>query len=385
MKSLAFVYYAPNDVRTETKEIRGGHDNLVVKVRSCGRCGSDKTIFSKGHPKVDPHAPIVLGHELSAEIVKVGSDVKNLRRGIGYKEGETLSPEYLDFKEGERITVQSRIARYNNGLMLIQEPITILSFYIDAGYSQYMRIPKELIQSGSVLRVPENASDEDALLVEPAACALESIFSSPHPVGVDKEGRHMYRSGIQQMGFTAIIGSGTVGLMYARLARIEGAKKVFVFVRSAEKEKMVHNILGSEAVCYNMDGKSQPEIVEETKRLTDGHLFDDVISACSDTDAQKLMLELFTHEGYAVGAVFGGAHAIADSANLDNLHYRMAKAIGTSGCSTRTMETVIQWLKTGKLKLEGFCSKRRWTFRDSPSEFFTARDGGLKPVLDPWG
>jgi L-iditol 2-dehydrogenase len=385
MKSLAFVYYAPNDVRTETKEIKGRRDDLVVKVRSCGRCGTDKTIFEKGHPKVDPHAPIILGHELSAEIVEVGSNVKNLRRGIGYKEGETLSPEYLDFKEGERITVQSRIARYKNGLMLIQEPITILSFYIDAGYSQYMRIPKELIQSGSVLRIPKNASDEDALLIEPAACALESIFSSPHPVGVNKEGRHTYKSGIQRMGYTAIIGSGTVGLMYARFAKIEGAKKVFVFVRSAKKEKLVHDILGSEATCYNMDEKSQSEIVEETKSLTDGHLFDDVISACSDTDAQKLMLELFTQEGYAVGAVFGGAHAIADSANLDNLHYRMAKAIGTSGCSTRTMETVIQWLASGKLKLEGFCSKRKWTFRDSPSEFFTARDGGLKPVLDPWG
>ncbi len=380
MKSKAFVYYAPYDVRLEKKEIKCGSNDVVIKIKACGRCGTDQVIFKKGHPKVDPHAPIVLGHEIVGEIVEVGSNVRNLHEGIGYKEGERLTNEYLAFKIGEKVTVQSRIARYCNHLMLIQDPITILSFYIDGGYSQYMKIPEPLIRSSSVLRIPEGFSEEAAILVEPAACALESIFSTPHPVGVDQEGRHVFRSGILPGGYTGVIGSGTVSFIYARLAKLEGAKRVFVFVRSSEKEELVKKV-DKEFIAVNISGKTHSEIVEDVSRLTDGHLLDDVVAACSDPDAQKLMLELYSPEGYAVGACFGGTHEKVSDANMDNHHYRIAKTIGTSGCSTRSMETIISWLGSSKLALDGLCSKRIWTLDDSPTEFFTAKEDGLKPIL----
>ena len=137
--SKAFVYYSPGDVRLEELKINCRPTDIIVKVIVSARCRTDKTIFYKGHPKVDPHAPIVLGHELAGEIVEVGKDVSKLKDGIGYKEGERLSDEYLNFQIGKRVIVQSRIARYYNGLMLLDNPITILSFYINGGYSQYMR------------------------------------------------------------------------------------------------------------------------------------------------------------------------------------------------------------------------------------------------------
>jgi len=385
MRSQAFVYHGPGDVRLETRDVPCGDTDLLVKVRASARCGTDVTIFNKGHYKVDSHAPVVLGHELVGEIVEVGRNVAELRDGIGYKEGETLSEEYLDFRPGERVTVQSRIARYRDGLMLIQDPITILSFYIDGGNAKYMRIPEELIRTGSALRVPGNVSDEAGALVEPAACALESIFSTPHPVGVDRDGRHIYSGGIRQGGLTAVIGSGTVSMIYARLARLEGARKVYVLVRSEEKAQLVARVLGEGFEPLMTGGLDQSEIVELVAQETDGYLFDDVIAACADPNAQRLMLELYTHEGYAVGACFGGTHELVDDANIDSNHYRMAKTIGSSGCSTRTMETILRWLEDGRLSLDGFSSPRIWTLDDDPAEFFTTRETGLKPILYPWG
>jgi len=117
------VYYGPGDVRLEELKINCRPTDIVVKILACARCGTDRTIFYKGHPKVDPHAPIVLGHELVGEIVEVGKDVSRLKDGIGYKEGGKISREYLNFQIGERVTVQSRIARYCNGLMLLENPI----------------------------------------------------------------------------------------------------------------------------------------------------------------------------------------------------------------------------------------------------------------------
>ena len=393
-KSKAFVYYRARDVHLEELDIECGDTDILIKVLASGRCGTDKTIFQKGHFKVDKNAPIILGHELIGKIVEVGKKVHTLSEGIGYKQGEKLSDEYLHFQDGERVTLQSRIARYKNKLMLLDDPITILSFYINGGYAQYMRIPSELIQSGSVLRVPDNISDEEGVLVEPTACVLESIFATPHPQGVDQEGRQVFEAGIKKEGRCCIIGSGTVSMIYALLCKIEGASKVFILVRSKEKEELARRVLGQEiitVICPSYRDKPLREkeviedsIVKELKDKTDGHLFDDVVAACPDPDAQRLMFKLYNPRGYAVGACFGGTHEKVDRVDMDQIHYCSSKIIGTSGCSTKPMETVLSWLKREKVSLKGFTAKERYTFNSNPEEFFTTKAEGLKPVLYPW-
>jgi len=391
-ESSAFVYHGrPGEMTRETISIACGPRDLVVEVLMCARCGTDKTIYRSGHPNVDPYAPVVLGHELVARVVEIGDEVRTLREGIGYQEGQVLPTEYLDFHPGERVTFQGRIARYRQGLMLIPRPIANLSFQINGGFSQYMRVPEAMIRSESVLRVPDNITDEEACLAEPAACALESIFATPHPVGVDEQGRHIYRAGIQPGGNVCIIGSGTLGMMYARLARLEGAGRIVMLVRSEYKKKLVEDVLSDMVEVYIAPRTAEdasPEtleaedaIVGELSELTDGYLFDDVIAACASSAAQRLMLRLYSPEGYAVGACFGGTHQLVDAANLDTNHYRAAKTMGTSGCSTDSMKTILNWLASRRLDLRGFISRQPFTLEDDPHEFFTTDIDGLKPAL----
>jgi len=375
----------------ETLAVECGPRDLVVEVLMCARCGTDKTIYRSGHPNVDPYAPVVLGHELVGRIVEVGDEVRTLKEGIGYREGQDLPQEYLDFQPGERVTFQGRIARYRQGLMLVPKPIANLSFQINGGNSQYMLIPETMLRSESVLRVPDNISDEEACLVEPAACALESIFASPHAAGVDEQGRHVFQAGIQPGGNMCIIGSGTVGMIYATLAHLEGAGHIVIVVRSETKKKLVEKVLGNGVEVYvapRTADDASPEtleaedaIVQDLADLTDGYLFDDVVAACASPAAQRLMLRLYSPEGYAVGACFGGTHQLVDAANLDANHYRAAKTIGTSGCSTDCMKTILNWLASGRLDLRGFISRHRFTLDDDPHEFFTTDADGLKPAL----
>lgn len=389
--SKSFVYHGrPGAVTTEVLTLRPGPRDLLVRVTMCARCGTDKTIYRSGHRSVDPYAPVVLGHELVARIVEVGEEVPSLTAGIGYWEGRTLSAEDLAFRPGERVTFQSRIARYRDGLMLVPRPIANLSFQINGGYAEYMVVPETLIRSGSVLRVADTISDAEACLVEPTACALESLFATPHPVGVDAEGRHVMRAGVRPGGAVCIIGSGSVGMIYARLALLDGAARVVVVVRSAEKAGLVREKLGSSVTVHvaprTADDASpatraaEDAVVEDLSRLTDGYLFDDVVCANASSAAQRLMLRLYTPEGYAVGACFGGTHALVDAADIDLNHYRAAKTIGTSGCSTDGMKTVLAWLSSGRLTLSGMISPRRYTLDDDPREFFTVEQG-LKPAL----
>ena len=363
-----------------------------MKIDACGRCGTDRRLYRRAHARV--RTPTVLGHELVGRIVEVGKDVHTLRRGIGYRQGDTLLSDELDFPVDSRITVQGRTARHWNGLMLMNDPIQNLTFYIPGAYSQYMKIPGEMIQAGAILRVPDNVSDEEAALAEPASCALESIFATPHAVGVDGEGRHLVRSGIKKDGKTMIIGSGTLAMIYATLARSEGAGEIWIIIRSEAKGKLITKVLGESPRFHVVPDYSKfplPEklehertIAEELAELTEGQLFDDVILACPSLDAQRLMFPLLNPDGYGVAACFAGLQEPSETANVDMLHYRLGKAVGTSGCSTRTMDTLLKWIADGRLSLTGFTCPRHYTLEDNPADFLETKADGRKPMLYPW-
>jgi L-iditol 2-dehydrogenase len=309
-------------------------------------------------------------------------------------EGQAIPQDRLLPAVGTRVTIQGRSARHWQGLMLMKEPIQNLTFWIPGAYAQYMKVPAEMIQSGSVLPLADEITDEEGALVEPAGCALESIFATPHAKGVDREGRHVYRGGIKKGGRTLIIGSGTLAMVYGRLARLEGAGEIWIMVRSQYKKRLLEKVLGEGFAVRVVEKYSQQtpeqkiarerEIESEYSDLTGGDLFDDVILACPSLDAQRLMFQLLNPNGYGVAVCFAGLHERSDRANVDLLHYRIGKASGTSGCSTKTMETVIAWLGEGRLSLKGLTAPTHYTLHDDPQEFLTTPADGRKPMLYPW-
>jgi L-iditol 2-dehydrogenase len=391
-ESKCFVYYEPEVVELESWKLVCGPQDIMLKIDVCGRCGTDRRLYRKAHPRVK--TPTVLGHELVGTVVEVGSEVAGLSRGIGYLEGQTIAPERLLPEIGSRVTVQGRAARHWQGLMLMKEPIQNLTFWIPGAYAQYMKVPPEMIQSGTILALPDNIDDEEGALVEPAGCALESIFAIPHATGVDRAGRHIYHGGIKRDGRTLIIGSGTLAMIYGRLARLEGAAEIWFIVRSRYKKELLEKVLGQQYYIKIVEDYSslpveekiarENEIERECADLTGGDLFDDVILACPSLDAQRLMFQLLNPNGYGVAVCFAGLHERSEKANVDLLHYRIGKASGTSGCSTKAMETIIDLLSSGNLSLKGLASPKHFSLKDDPQEFFTTPADGRKPMLYPW-
>ena len=390
--SRCFAYYGPGDVRLETRKLVCGPTDIMLRIAVCGRCGTDRRLWDTPHPGVK--TPTVLGHEFVGRVVEVGDRVRSLTQGIAYKAGQALNAEALSPAIGQRVTVQSRVARHRDGLMLMRDPVENLTFNIPGAYAQYMIVPAQMIQGGALLPIPDTVADEEAALVEPAACALESIFSTPHPTGVDAEGRHVFRGGIRSGGRTLIVGSGTLAMIYGRLAKIEGAKEVWFVVRSQAKVELANTVLGDwphfevipdySSLEINEKLKHEEKLAEKFADLTGGNLFDDIVLACPSKDAQRLMFQLLNPDGYGVVACFAGLHDRSEETRIDNLHYRIGKAIGTSGCSTRTMETVLQWIANGKLSLKGFTCPTHYTLDNDPEEFFQTRADGRKPMLYPW-
>jgi threonine dehydrogenase-like Zn-dependent dehydrogenase len=347
----------------------------------------------------------IFGHETVVELVFVGSRVKELREGIGYLAGDSLSPEQLDYRVGQRFCLQSRIAHYQptpgtvhgaRGVQLLGGNITDLAMNQAGAFAQYVRIRPQVIQSGSVLRVPENIDDISAALVEPLACLLDCFQKSTHELGQDSQGS-VLKKGMLPGGVTLVVGSGSMAMMAAKLALMQdaaldvgGARQVVVAVRSDSKRKLVDQVMAdARAVCVVTKDDAaligllknfQPQELDPYGRPFRG--FDDVILCAGGADTLATTHHLIAPTGGRILAFAGTRGPCQIESGV--WHYGNAAVMGTSGCNTKMMELALQLLERGSIDVRPL-SGRTYTFRDlqerGTAAFF--EDQLLRPKLLP--
>ena len=183
---LAAVFHAPNNIIV--KQVPITRTQVLLKVSACAVCGYDARVYRNGHRKVRP--PVILGHELCGKI----------QNDITVGDGMTINA-------GSRVAVcplipclhctYCQIGDYNLCINLREIGSTS-----DGGFAQYVTIPEELIRIGGLVPVPDNLTDEEAALLEPLACCLNS-FSRMLPVSKESS--------------VVIIGDGPMGLIHLQL------------------------------------------------------------------------------------------------------------------------------------------------------------------------
>jgi L-iditol 2-dehydrogenase len=186
----AAMYYTNDDVRIvdlPTPQIRAGE--ILVKVRASGICGSDVMEWYR-----KPKAPLVLGHEIVAEVVEVGAGVANV--GVG-----------------DRVFVSHHVpcgsCRYcRAGHETVCDTLRTTNFD-PGGFAEYVRVPKINVDHG-VFPLPPEITDEEAVFIEPLACVV----------------RGQRLAGLPRGGAVLVIGSGIAGLLHIRLAKAMGAGRI---------------------------------------------------------------------------------------------------------------------------------------------------------------
>ena len=184
---------APEKILLEKVDIpQAGEKEVLIKVKVCGICGSDIHSYKGKHPFV--HPPIVLGHEFSGTVHRVGDGVKN-------------------FSPGDKVTVEPNIVCgkcYNclHGRYNICANLKVIGCVgYDGAFSEYIAVPEE-----KVIKLPHEVSFEEAALAEPTAVALHAVRKAGQKIG-DR---------------VVILGAGTIGLLTLQVAKLAGAKEAIV-------------------------------------------------------------------------------------------------------------------------------------------------------------
>jgi len=235
----AALWHGRDDVRIgEVPEPTAGENEVKIRVKWCGICGSDlheyragpMIIPQKPHPLTGRTSPIILGHEFSGDVVEIGSGVKNV-------------------SEGDRVVVNALIycgqcfycgiGEYN---MCFKLGSTGLAS--DGGFAEFVTVP-----SYATYKIPPEVTYEMGTFVEPLAVAIRAV----------KRGR-------AHVGNTAaVVGSGPIGLLVQQAAAACGAGKVYAIEPIPERRGLAKNLGATEV--FN---PSEGDVSKEIYALTDG-------------------------------------------------------------------------------------------------------------------
>ena len=217
---------------------------MLVRVHSCGVCGTDLKKISTGSHS----APRIFGHETSGTVAAVGETVQPISGPATASWSSITSPAGSAFTAENKTFAQC--ATYKKvGCTAGFEPS-------GGGFAQYVRVMDWIVEQGTV-RIPDGVSFEQACFVEPVNTCMKGI-----------EALRLRR------GETVLaIGQGPIGIILSVLARRAGAT-VITSDLYAERLKI--------GTSFGLDltiDASQAKVIERVRELTEGRGADAVILA----------------------------------------------------------------------------------------------------------
>lgn len=190
----AAVFYEKRSIVVEEHECRRPNaDEVMIRVKAAGVCGTDMHIYAGAEGASKCFPPVVLGHEFAGVVTEVGENVTRV-------------------KVGDHVTVDPSIMCGNclecqKGTPHFCEKYSATGVTYDGGFAEYCTVSEK-----QVYQLKEDVSFEEAAMCEPVGCCVH---------GID-------RANIKAGDVVLIIGGGTIGLIMLQLAKLSGAATVIV-------------------------------------------------------------------------------------------------------------------------------------------------------------
>ena len=254
MKALTF--HGKRDVRVDEVPDPSIQDptDAIVRITSTAICGSDLHLYEVLGMFIDEGD--ILGHEPMGIVEEVGPEVTHIKAGdrvvipFNISCGSCWMCERKYFAQCE--TTQHRDAEKGASLF----GYTKLYGQVPGGQAEFLRVPQAHF---GPIKVPETGPDERYLfLSDVLPTAWQAVDYAAIPDG----------------GSVAVFGLGPIGQMSARIARHQGAEKVFGIDNVPERLEMARRN-GIEAI----DGDQHDDISATLRELTDGRGPDSTIDA----------------------------------------------------------------------------------------------------------
>ena len=284
-----------------------GKDEVLVRIKRIGICGSDIHVYKGMHPYTD--YPIVQGHEASGIIEELGS-------GVG------------DFNTGDKIILLPQVTcgkcyPCRNGMYHICNELKVMGFQSDGVAQEHISLSRS-----KVLKIPSSISLDEGAMMEPAAVAI-------HAVG---RGRGIKNKKV------LVLGAGPIGNLVGQSAKGLGACQVMITDKSEFRLDM------ADQCGIDFTVNTEDEDIHKALKDNFGENGADIIFECvgiQDTISQAITAARKGTEIIVVGVY--GERPIVDMGLVQD---RELSLIGTLMYQKDDFLNAIELVKGGKLKLK---------------------------------
>ncbi len=326
------VWRNPRFVPADVPDPTPAYDEVLLKVRACGVCGSDTHCYehdADGYILFSGpvRLPVTVGHEYTAEVLEVGPGIKHLRRGM------------LVAAEGMLYCGVCEACRTGHPNQC--PDLDMVGFSAPGAYAEYITAKERFLWSLDPLAERLGSADralELGALIEPIACSYNGMFVSA--------------GGFRPGANVVVFGCGPIGLGAIALARAAGAASVLAFETIPER-RAVASALGADRVWDPREAPAGDLIREHTR----GWGADMMVEAAGA--ALHTMPEI--ERAFAPGGkmVYLGRTGLRAPVLLDVLVTQAASIAGArghagGGCFPR----ILRLLEAGRLNVEPMITRR---------------------------
>lgn len=341
-------YYNNKDVRLdEIPKPKIGPGELLVKTIRSGICGSDILEYYRlAKMKKLGVDSLILGHEISGDIVEVGNGVKN-------------------YKVGDKIFVSHHVPDFDCHCCDLGHhtacDLLHNTNYDPGGFAEYIRIPNINLEKRGVYVLSENMSYDEGAFIEPLGCVC----------------RAQRLANIKKGQTILILGSGVSGLLHLKLAKAKGIENIITTDISEFRLNKAKEF-GANAGIH-----ASKNILEEVKKNNHG-LTPDVIIVC--TGALTAAKQAITCAGPGTVLIFFAVPKPGINVEIPiNDYWRNEVVIMTSyGAAPEDLDEAYKWLESKKVKIDDLIS-HRFSLKDVGKAFRVVceADESLKVIIEP--
>lgn len=161
-------------------------DDVLVKVKRVGICGSDLHIYHGTNPLAS--LPRVIGHEVTGEVANTGSHVRR-------------------FKPGDRVVVEpisycGTCYACRKGRPNVCKALSVFGVHEDGGMREYIVVPEKQLHA-----------------VSPDLPWEEAVMAEPYTIGAQA----VWRGRVEKEDTVLIHGAGPIGICILKMAKFKGA------------------------------------------------------------------------------------------------------------------------------------------------------------------
>lgn len=218
-----------------------GPDQVLVKIKKIGVCGSDIHVYHGTHPFTS--YPVTQGHEVSGQIVELGEYVK-------------------DLKVGQKVTIEPQVfcgrcypclhGKYN-----LCEKLKVMGFQTTGTASEYFAV-----DASKVTPLPDEMTYGEGAMIEPLAVTVHAAKRFPEVKGAK----------------AVVLGCGPIGILLVQTLKALGAAEVLATDISDTRLEIAKSV-GADYAVNTKDADFGQALLEAF-----GPDKADVIYECAGTD-----------------------------------------------------------------------------------------------------